>query len=256
MVSQQGSAWRPAVPGVKEVFHASFTTHVYPAHTHDAWTLMLLDTGAVRYELDRHEHGALVSGVTLLPPHVPHDGRSAHPTGFRKRVLYLDGSVLPDELIGKAVDTPMLADPLLKQRVHQLHLALDEPFEASSRLALITERLTHHFARTAPVVHADPTLADRLRQLLDASLPGGMTLNAAAQELQASPTHLVRAFGKRFGLPPHQYLTGRRVDLARGYLVEGRPAAEAAVLAGFHDQSHLTRHFRRILGTSPGRFVR
>jgi AraC-like DNA-binding protein len=121
---------------------------------------------------------------------------------------------------------------------------------------LITERLTHHFARTAPVVHADPTLADRLRQLLDASLPGGMTLNAAAQELQTSPTHLVRAFSKRFGLPPHQYLTGRRVDLARGYLVEGRPAAEAAVLAGFHDQSHLTRHFRRVLGTSPGRFVR
>lgn len=117
--------------GIKEVFHASFTTHVYPAHTHDAWTLMVLDTGAVRYELDRHEHGALVDGVTLLPPHVPHDGRSAHPTGFHKRVLYLDDSVLPSDLIGKAVDTPMLPDPLLRHRVHQLHLALDEPFEAA-----------------------------------------------------------------------------------------------------------------------------
>ncbi|GGU51517.1 AraC family transcriptional regulator [Lentzea flava] len=242
--------------GIKEVFHASFTTHVYPVHTHDAWTLMLLDTGAVRYELDRHERGALVSGVTLLPPHVPHDGRSAHPAGFHKRVLYLDGSVLPEELIGKAVDTPMLVDPLLRQRVHQLHLALDDPFEASSRLALITERLTHHFAGTSPVVHADPTLADRLRQLLDASLPSGISLAEASERLQTSPTHLVRAFSRRFGLPPHRYLTGRRVDLARGYLVEGRSAAEAAVLAGFHDQSHLTRHFRRVLGTSPGRFVR
>ncbi len=250
------AAWKPAVEGIKEVFHASFTTHVYPAHTHDAWTLMLLDKGVVRYELDRHEHGALVDGVTLLPPHVPHDGRSALPTGFRKRVLYLNDEVLPADLVGKAVDTPMLTDPLLRHRVHQLHLALEEPFEASSRLALITERLTHHFAGTSPQVHADPTLADRLRQLLDASLPDGLTLTAAAAELQASPTHLVRAFGRRFGLPPHRYLTGRRIDLARGYLVEGRSAAEAAVLAGFHDQSHLTRHFRRVLGTSPGRFVR
>jgi AraC-like DNA-binding protein len=250
------AAWKPAVEGIKEVFHASFTTHVYPAHTHDAWTLMLLDKGAVRYELDRHEHGALVDGVTLLPPHVPHDGRSALPTGFHKRVLYLNDEVLPADLVGKAVDTPMLTDPLLRHRVHQLHLALEEPFEASSRLALITERLTHHFAGTSPQVHPDPTLADRLRQLLDASLPDGLTLTAAAAELQASPTHLVRAFGRRFGLPPHRYLTGRRVDLARGYLVEGRSAAEAAVLAGFHDQSHLTRHFRRVLGTSPGRFVR
>ncbi|MFD5824737.1 AraC family transcriptional regulator [Lentzea sp. NPDC060358] len=250
------AAWKPAVEGIKEVFHASFTTHVYPAHTHDAWTLMLLDTGAVRYELDRHEHGALVDGVTLLPPHVPHDGRSAHPAGFHKRVLYLDDSVLPPDLVGRAVDTPMLVDPLLRGRVHQLHLALDEPFEAASRLALITERLTHHLAGTEAARHADPTLADRLRQLLDASLPDGITLSAAAQELQTSPTHLVRAFSRRFGLPPHRYLTGRRVDLARGFLVQGRSAAEAAVLAGFHDQSHLTRHFRRVLGTSPGRFVR
>ncbi|WP_394615786.1 AraC family transcriptional regulator [Lentzea sp. JNUCC 0626] len=250
------TAWKPAVDGIKEAFHASFTTHAYPTHTHDAWTLMVLDDGAVKYELDRHEHGALVSAVTLLPPHVPHDGRSAYPTGFRKRVLYLDDTVLPDDLIGKVVDTPMLPDPLLRQRVHQLHLALDEPFEAASRLALISERLQHHFAGTAPVVHADPTLADRLRQLLDASLPSGMSLADAARELQTSPTHLVRAFSRRFGLPPHKYLTARRVDLARGFLIEGRPAAEVAVLAGFHDQSHLTRHFRRVLGTSPGRFVR
>lgn len=256
MVHDQVSAWRPAVAGIVEVFHASFTTHAYPTHTHDAWTLLLVDTGAVRYELDRHEHGALVNGVTLLPPHVPHDGRSAYPTGFRKRVLYLDDQVLPRALIGRAVDTPMLVDPLLRQRLHQLHLSLEDPFEASSRLALITERITHDFAGTSAVVHADPTLADRLRQLLDASLPAGITLAEAAADLQASSTHLVRAFSKRFGLPPHQYLTGRRVDLARRHLVDGRPAAEAAVLAGFHDQSHLTRHFRRVLGTSPGRFVR
>jgi hypothetical protein len=98
------------VPGITEVFHAHFVGHAYPAHTHDAWTLLIVDDGAVRFDLDRHHHGALCSQVTLLPPHVPHDGRAATPLGFRKRVLYLETDLLGTELIGAAVDRPGWAD--------------------------------------------------------------------------------------------------------------------------------------------------
>ncbi|MBO0877621.1 MAG: AraC family ligand binding domain-containing protein, partial [Pseudonocardia sp.] len=96
--SERVAAWRPAVPGIAEVFHARFTEHAYPLHTHDAWTLLIVDDGAVRFDLDRHQHGALRSQVTLLPPHVPHDGRAATPSGFRKRVLYLELEQLPPAL--------------------------------------------------------------------------------------------------------------------------------------------------------------
>src|SRR4051812_7207252 len=58
-VGERVRAWRPDVPGVAEVFHAHFVDHASPAHTHEAWTLLLVDDGAVRYDLDRHEHGAL-----------------------------------------------------------------------------------------------------------------------------------------------------------------------------------------------------
>jgi AraC-like DNA-binding protein len=56
-------------------------------------------------------------------------------------------------------------------------------------------------------------------------------------------------------MPPHRYVTGRRVDLARRLLVAGSRPAEAAASAGFHDQAHLTRHFRAFLGTTPAAFV-
>ena len=105
---QEVSAWRPTVPGVVEVFHAHFTEYAYPMHVHEAWTLLIVDDGAVRYDLDRHEHGTPHDTVTLLPPHVPHNGSPATPHGFRKRVLYLDGTHLPDTLIGSAVDRPCL----------------------------------------------------------------------------------------------------------------------------------------------------
>ncbi|NUT53978.1 MAG: AraC family transcriptional regulator, partial [Saccharothrix sp.] len=57
-------------------------------------------------------------------------------------------------------------------------------------------------------------------------------------------------------LPPHRYLTCRRVDLARRLLLDGMPAAHVAPADGFYDQAHLTRHFRRMLGTAPGAYAR
>ncbi|MER6018910.1 AraC family ligand binding domain-containing protein, partial [Streptomyces anulatus] len=87
---QDVAAWRPAVAGVVEVFHARFTEHAYPMHVHDAWTLLIVDDGAVRYDLDRHERSTPDGTVSLLPPGVPHNGSPATSDGFRKRVLYLD----------------------------------------------------------------------------------------------------------------------------------------------------------------------
>ena len=130
-----------------EVFHAHFTEYAYPMHVHDAWTLLIVDDGAVRYDLDRHEHGTPHDTVSLLPPHVPHNGSPVTPSGFRKRVLYLDISRLDETYIGPAVDTPDLVDPVLRARVGQLHTALAHPgdeLEAESRLTLIGERLRGH----------------------------------------------------------------------------------------------------------------
>ncbi|WP_027928080.1 AraC family transcriptional regulator [Amycolatopsis benzoatilytica] len=249
------SAWHPPVPGIAEAFYARFTDHAYPAHTHETWTLLIVDDGAIAYDLDRHHHGALGASVTLLPPNVAHDGRSATSHGFRKRVLYLDADVIGEDLIGAAVDQPSLRDPVLRTRIHQLHESLGDPLEAESRLALVAHRLrTHlgHPARTPP----ERGLADSLRDLLDERLPGTLTLAEASGLLNAHPVHLVRAFGRRFGLPPHRYVTGRRVDRARRLLLDGIPPSAVAVTAGFADQAHLTRHFRRYLGTTPARFAR
>ncbi|WP_328536881.1 helix-turn-helix transcriptional regulator [Streptomyces sp. NBC_00344] len=258
---QQISAWRPPVAGVVEVFHARFTEHTYPMHVHDAWTLLIVDDGAVRYDLDRHEHGTPRDTVSLLPPQVPHNGSPATPQGFRKRVLYLDMTQLDAGFIGAAVDRPDLADPVLRRRVGQLHTALARPgdeLEAESRLALIGERLRGHLrpGLTARPPDGDPGVARALRELIDERLVEGVTLDEAGMLVHAHPTHLVRAFGSAFGITPHQYLMSRRVDRARGLLLDGQRPGEVALATGFYDQSHLTRHFKRVVGITPGRYAR
>ncbi|MFI7686460.1 AraC family transcriptional regulator [Streptomyces griseoaurantiacus] len=255
------SAWRPRVPGVVEVFHAHYTGYAYPMHVHDAWTLLIVDDGAVRYDLDRHEHGTPHDTVSLLPPHVPHNGSPVTERGFRKRVLYLDLSVLDAGLVGAAVDGPDLRDPLLRARIGQLHTALGRPgdeFEAASRLTLVTERLYGHLRprQRLRVPPPDRGVAHRLRELLDARLVEGVTLQEAARLVHAHPAHLVRAFSRRFGIAPHQYLMSRRVEHARRLLLRGMRPADTAVASGFYDQAHLTRHFRRLVGVTPGRYAR
>ncbi|HET6295983.1 MAG TPA: AraC family transcriptional regulator [Kribbella sp.] len=260
--SAQVSAWRPAVRGVVEVLHAYFPSHAYPSHTHDAWTVLIVDEGAVRYDLDHREHGLAQAQVSLLPPNVPHDGRSVRPEGFRKRVLYMEPDRLGgDGLVGAAVDRPEFVDPVLRTRIHQLHGVLAdgrEEFEAESRLTLIEERLQQQLRNRVvePPDRRDAGVASRLREVLDGHLPTGITLDEASKLVHAHPAHLVRAFSREYGMPPHRYLTGRRVDLARRYLLDGRPPAEVAGLAGFYDQSHLNRHFRKMLGVTPTQFTR
>ncbi|CAI9415651.1 HTH-type transcriptional activator RhaS [Nocardioides sp. T2.26MG-1] len=253
-------AWRPPVAGVAEVLHAHFPEHAYPSHTHDTWTLLLVDTGTVRYDLERHQHGALGDRVTLLPPHVPHDGRSVEPTGFRKRVVYLEEQTIDLGLVGAAVDHPGWAEAGLRRQVHELHGSLDQPgdaFEAEVRLALVVDALEQRLAGTEPpAVRRDRPLAYRLRDLLDARVTDGLTLPEASRVLGAHPTHLVRAFSGEFGIPPHRYLTGRRLDRARRLLLAGERAADVAAIVGFHDQAHLTRHFRRLLGVTPAAYAR
>ncbi|WP_338697519.1 AraC family transcriptional regulator [Streptomyces sp. Q6] len=258
------TAWRPRVRGVAEVFHAHFTRHAYPMHVHDTWTLLIVDEGAVRYDLERHEHGTPLGTVSLLPPQVPHNGSAATPGGFRKRVLYLDPGAGPLDasLVGPAVDSPDLVDPLLRHRIGQLHTALAHPgdeLEAAARLTLVGERLRTRLRprlaeRRGP--EPDRRVAASLRDLLDARLVEGIDLAEAAALVHAHPAHLVRSFGAAYGIAPHQYLMARRVDRARRLLLDGQPAGEVAAAVGFYDQSHLTRHFKRVVGVPPGRYAR
>lgn len=252
-------AWRPEVAGVAEVLHAHFPSHAYPPHTHGTWTLLVVDSGTIGFELDRHDHGAMPSLVTLLPPHVPHDGHNATSAGFRKRVIYLEEDVLGQDRIGAAVDRPGWRDRELLSAVRGLDDALDrshDRFEAEARLALVTDALHDRLDRVTTPLSTDRPLAARLRRILDDRLQQEVVLADLATELGAHPSHLVRAFGLEYGIAPYRYLTGRRLDRARRLLLSGLPPVEVAPAVGFYDQAHLTRHFRRLLGTTPAAYAR
>ena len=99
------------MPGIAEVFCAHFVEHAYPMHTHEFWTLLIVDNGGIGMN---SAATAAIEGhsVTLLPPHVPHYGDSVH-LGVRKRVLYLQPELYPG-VAGRG--TPTLRGATLRDR--------------------------------------------------------------------------------------------------------------------------------------------
>jgi AraC-like DNA-binding protein len=251
-------AWRPPVPGICEVFHAHIVGYRYPSHCHDTWAVLIVDDGAIRYDLDTRHHGAVGNAVAVLPPGVVHNGYPAQRFGhFRKRELYLDNEFLPAELVGPAVDTSTFYDHHLRAAISRLHhrLRYGDRLDAEGLLAMIGERIRQRLQPRIHIVQPEPALAHRLRAYLDAHLTTKITLADAARVFDRSVPHLVRSFKHQFGITPHAYLTGARVDVARRLLLAGETPAQAAIKAGFHDQAHLTRHFKRHVSVPPGRYV-
>jgi AraC-like DNA-binding protein len=254
-------AWKPEVPGIHEVFHARFVDHAYPAHTHDAWTVFTVDEGSIAYDLERRHRGVEGSKVTLLPPHIVHDGRPAASAGYRKRVLYVGTEVLGEHLIGRAVDQPDVVDASLVRGFRSLHGALRDPcdaFEAESIFARVAARLRRQLGDWSgrDVGRTEGSVAEDLRDLLDTRFVEDITLAEAGRTLDVSPAHLVRSFTSQFGISPHRYLVGLRIDTGRARLLEGEPLSRVAADVGFHDQAHFTKHFKRHVGTTPAAYAK
>ena len=115
--------------------------------------------------------------------------------------------------------------------------------EAISALALISDA---HSGHSRPVRRAMEYLRERLGD--------SITLDDLADYADLDKFHLCRAFRAQVGMPPHTYLTHLRIARAKELLLRGVRASDVAPLVGLYDQAQLTRHFRRLVGTTPARY--
>jgi len=100
-----------------------------------------------------------------------------------------------------------------------------------------------------------PAWLRRVRDRIHATYLRPIRLNELAAEASVHPVYLVRAFRRRFGVPPAAYIRSLRLASAAQSLIESEtPLSEVATRSGFADQSQFTRHFTRFAGQSPGAF--
>jgi AraC-like DNA-binding protein len=207
--------------------------------------------------------------VMAFNPDEPHDGWSATPGGFTYRMVHI-GPSLVSRVLADAGESrvslplfaePVLGDPMLARGVERLHESLTEgPLRQAEVLTSTVLLLIRRGATKPPKVASMPSarstreIAARTRAVLAERFVEPVTAEDLALAADASRYAVYRAFQATYGQSPSDYQRQLRLRLARDVLGSGRPAAEAAAMAGFADQAHLTRWFVRYFGLTPSAY--
>jgi AraC-like DNA-binding protein len=263
--------WRSADEPL-EAMHAHFRDHVYHRHSHDTYSFGVTESGAQSFTCRGAAHTSAAGMVMAFNPDDPHDGHAATGQGFSYRMIHIGPTLVTDVLAdigGRPAGrplfaTPVIADPALGAALRRLHRALTgpaTPLECGERLTAALGRAAWVAAGRSsdpPRVSAGETMriARQVRNLLDADYAGAVSGADLAAAAGCSRYAAYRAFRSVAGLAPGEYQRQLRLRAARRELARGTPPGQAAADAGFADQAHLTRWFRRCYGITPAAYAR
>ena len=220
-----------------------------------------------------------VGDIVIIPADIPH--RAKWNAENQYLLLSIDPDVWADAVQPGRNSLELIphfatADPL----IHGIGLALKSEIELSGsenslyadtlKLTLFTHLLQRYTAQDSAAYKPITTgktqttfyglPAYRLRQVIDyvdAHLERNLKLSELSAIAQLSPNYFTQRFKQSTGLTPHQYVIQQRVEKAKRLLLSGKLSiAEVAVAVGFSHQSHLNRHFKRQVGTTPKAFLR
>jgi AraC-like DNA-binding protein len=244
-----------------ERLEACFTGDAFAPHRHDTYAIGITLSGVLAFRYRGAQQYCFPGQCHILHPDELHDGGSGSDDGFAYRIVYIDPALIQQALGGRPL--PFIPDPVI-----------DLP---ASRRALLSsawdiESPVDEFSRVDIVVAVADMLAamlDRpsnvgtlhLRALMDvrdriAADPAAWPSAAALERLAGLDRWtLARQFRAAFGTSPSRFRTMRQLDHARRLMAHGVCLAEAAADAGFADQSHFSRQFKRAYGLTPGRWA-
>lgn len=219
-----------------------------------------------------HAHDTIHAAVVLSGGFAEREGSSWR--DMTPGLLRVSGAASHDLTFG-AIDTrclvieaePRLPAPALQRLARPQFLALDpwlhqlvhrlaQPHSALGQVGLRTELFAQLERRLGGRAAPPPPWLAQIRERLHDSR-GMVSVTDLAADAQVHRVHLARAFRDHFGVPITVYARRIQLDTAQQLLLTSAlPLSQVAAVAGFADQSHLTRAMRATLGWTPGRVRR
>ena len=255
--------------GNLEFLHATFITHSFPKHTHETFALGVIEQGVQATYYNGSTHIATPGDICLVNPGEVHTGFSPHGYGWTYRVFYPDAILLQKIAREVSIHTgqlphfpcPVIKDQHLSARILSFLKTIEESdisLERESLLLSVLERMIRRHADmrdSPPIGRTNKGHPIKMAlEYLDTHFRENVTLSQLSEIVNLSKFHLLRLFQAAVGFPPHAYLIQKRIDYAKGLLLQDLPIVQVALEAGFVDQSHFTRRFKKIFGITPGQY--
>lgn len=256
------------VPGFEslELLRGQRVTQEYPRHWHENLYLCATLRGTSVLYCRGASWQTRPGSLALVAPGEIHSNRKAH---CNFRCVFVEPQALrhaTEQLIERSIHeisfrSGLIDDRLTSQTFLQAHRSLEQ-----GDACLDQSHLAMSFLHRLAVRHAAPAIPSlrlgnescavrQARRFLDEHYAERVSLQQLATYARLSPYHLHRSFCRYVGMPPHQYQLELRIMKAKSFLRIGRSISETASIVGFVDQSHLTRHFKRSVGVTPGQFL-
>jgi AraC-like DNA-binding protein len=256
----QSRMWRPGLDSLTLIAASPVTP--FPKHSHEHFVVAVTEAGVCGNMYRDGVHFAGPGSLVVIHPGEIHTGFPAGPSAWAYRAAYPEPSLLSELAAGDGMPffrEPVIHDSTLALEFLAAHRLLEAPAEVlqgQERLICVLRQLAARYSdcrREAPLPLPSVAALRRARDYLESAYDRNVTVAELAKVADLSLFHFLRSFQRQFGLTPHAFLNQLRVGRAREMILRGKSIAEAASEAGFVDQSHLTRWFKRLLGVTPGR---
>jgi AraC-like DNA-binding protein len=236
------------------------STSAFEPHRHDTYAIGMTTAGIQTFHYRGSRHTCLPGQLHVLHPDEAHDGAAGTETGFGYRMLYIPPELVREALSGGAL--PFVSDPIqpvpAAGRIASLLSDIDEPINelnsADIAVAVADGLVSLSGSPERRPAAIDVRAVELARDYLAAHAREQTSASVLEQIAGSDRFTIARHFRWAFGTSPDRYRTSRRVALARAAIESGQSLAEAASEAGFADQSHMTRQFKRTYGLTPGRW--
>jgi AraC-like DNA-binding protein len=250
-----------SAPGIERA-EVHLSTCAFEPHRHDTYAIGITTAGVQTFRYRGSRRICLPCQLHILHPDETHDGAAGTEDGFGYRIIYL-----APELVRQALDgdeLPFVANPVqpatpTTRRVASLLADIDEPIGDLARVEIAATLADTLRSLSGRPDHRRVTIDDRAVELVRDYLtthPREQTRASTLERITGVDRFtLARHFRRAFGTSPDRYRTMRRLALARTAIENGLSLAQAAVHAGFADQSHMTRQFKRTYGLTPARWT-
>jgi len=246
-----------------ERIEARFRGPAFAPHRHDVYAIGITIAGVQRFRYRGVERHCLAGQCHVLHPDELHDGAAGTEAGFAYRMIYIDPELVQEALDGRRL--PFVASPIVEAALLPHGFArdawdMDGEIDELSRteIAVAIAGFLVATATGGSDGERAPLARSRLSRVRDliATTPARRHSLAEMERLCGLDRWTIaRQFRALFGTSPSRFRTMRQLDEVRRSLGEGASLADAALAAGFADQSHMSRHFKRAYGLTPAAWV-
>ncbi|MDF9429307.1 AraC family transcriptional regulator [Cupriavidus gilardii] len=275
------SFWRdPSLPFIEARSIEDGRRIRYGAHSHETFSLGAVTGGRSIYVNGRMRASVGAGAVVLMNPEEVHACNPLDDAPWSYRMLYVDVGWLTalQHDLGfdrngdfQGFSTRVSEDVGLHRALGQFHALLTDDrtdamrkeeaaidFFSAVHRRLLPASLQRSCKTTEMPAHRQwpEYRLRRAAEYIDANFARPLRLGEICAAAQLSESHLIRAFKRHYGLTPHAYLVNRRVQYSRSQLKRGRAISDVALEAGFADQAHLQRVFKRMVAATPAQYQR